>query len=160
MAQQRLHPHLAALDIPSTEEHDKILTRNFDMLLRDRYRTIKPIRSKINQAPVAGSYTLSGPDSGFSWELKTIGVMFSAETATGNVFAWLGDTAGQGAPFGTAPIVNDGTYAAAVISWGSHAFMIHGGENVTLSYGNTNSLAGVTLFGIEVAAEMIAKLVG
>lgn len=124
----------------------------------ERIRGIKPMRYRIPPFTAATSLLIRGipVDQGYTWNLKMITGKLSANDS---VAAYMGEDAngallGYVGPPGAGPAQN-----VFQLTWTSSQGILYAGETVFLTTSGAGSLSNVTMYGIQVPAEMIGKIV-
>jgi|SRR5215831_780430 len=119
------------------------------------YRGVKRMRFAVQPTTPATSLTLPGSDSGFIWDVRLIAGTLSAADS---VAAYAGEQAnnrlfGYAAPPGAAPAQN-----LFVINPSSRSAVLDPGESIFLATSGTGNITKVSLWVIQVPAEMVGKL--
>ena len=126
-----------------------------DAFLRELTRGVKYIRQPVSLTPAATSYTFTGPEQGFAWDVKLITGTLSVNDS---VAAYVGDQAnnrliGYAAAPGAAP-----AQLKFIIPIASHSAVVNPGEPVFIQTSGAGNLVMVMLAALEAPAEMISKI--
>lgn len=140
------------LDLLTPGEHRENMEHAFSTHLRELYRGIDyPSFAGIGNG--TGTLQISGPESGYAWELRLLSVQLSAVSP---ISLYPGESITV-APIGTATSQVNGTNNEAVIPWASKAVIIKDPRVLTI-YAGAATILNYRITAKVVPAEMIGKL--
>jgi len=126
----------------------------------ERIRGIKDMVYRVPPFPTATSLVIRGQnipvDQGYSWNLKMITGVLSASDS---VAAFMGEDAngyliGYVPAPGAAPAQN-----VFQMTWTSSQKVLKAGESIFLRTSGTGNLSNVTVFGVQIPAEELGKII-
>ena len=156
----------ASLDIPTPDEVADVVdirTRDFwreqqaiaEARERERARTIKPVRAAGPSAAATGSFFITGPDSGYMWNVKLISVQTDAADT---VQAFIATAAPATGATPRSLISNFGASATSqVTTFSSDQILLNSDEGLWLKAAAHN-ITAYFITAIEVMAERIAEV--
>jgi hypothetical protein len=157
MAEQRLHSAMAPIDVLTRIEMEEVMHKGLDAFVRDLYRGVDYLSFTGINTPAAQTLTIPGPDSGYAWSVKLLGLMISATNIEVAVF--LGDNPNN-APVdngGSAPIAVNGAYPI-VFKWTSNLVVVRDNQVITAVCSAGATIGAWRMFVKQVPNEMIGKL--
>jgi hypothetical protein len=178
MTVQRIHEKLGPMDLLTKQEMSDVFGHHIDRFLRDKYRTIKLMKlPQLRGTAAAATFNLAqgnqpgdygvpcGPESGFIWMLRRVIVASNVATDAAKYTLYSGSdpsnydynhllegftAAGAGQSVGV------GYYPSSEATWLWPGEQVYA-QILGATVGNGYVLSGIA---IEVAAEMVGKLVG
>lgn len=137
------------IDVATKNEIQEAMSLSLDTAIRQMDRGIDYMRQPgYNNS---SSVTINGPESGFTWEVKHVGVVISAAAT---ISIWHGEN--QSFPQDTQTVAAAGP---VIFKFSSQQFIVFPSQTfmITASTGNITSYIAS---GTQVPAEMFAKLLG
>lgn len=152
MAEQRLHHALAPIDVLTRLDLESVMNSKMDSFIRDWFRgeTFVEVNGNAPSPFTGTSFPIAGPDSGYSWSLKTLSVVISAAAT---VTVYFGDNVNT-APIATQTLTAAG---AAVFTWTSNVAVIKDQRFLTVNL-SAGTPSAYKLTAKQVPTEMEGKL--
>ena len=155
MAQFKLQAG-ASLDLLTKDELATSLKEQFDLEWTERARGIKVIRLQGMTTTISGTvaFPIQGPEQGYSWALRSIGLSPSTSAA---IRVWVApDNSTTPPATGLIEFMAANTFMTS--TWSSVQAVINGGEYIALSAG-ASCTTDYIIYAVEVPTQLLWKLV-